>query len=429
MEALTLPRSQELDPSIAAILGGTAGGQPKIAKLLQFEYAFSSVFMCYRDETGAYTTRHSLDSSYPKLAAWIDGDDGHHGDKYRIALGPSGQFFAMSNRGYRWHGVPEQFHDEMQTMMAGDDEGPGGWRAGWKPSGAAFGVHNSFLVFCEGGEHVILSRNLGQHYPDLVKRLQQRFAAPRTTAGVYEYIAINPYAPNEFLVVWVDGTLSWKLPPSFSAFTGAMEEWLDHCNAQKPAAVDVDVDSLVERMRCRSPSISSSSIDSRTTLVSDAYSASSSRTSTPCAQPMRGFYPSTTPRPQYYPSPSAYSYQYPYSPNSVYPSSPMPYYSLFSAPQDSSVMDMLRFFQSMQQVTSHVTSSMGSGLFGNGGGFVDPTMGMSSVTMFGGSPFAGGGTSLWGMDPTGGLLNPWSAMGSFGLDPGTLAMSTGCTVM
>ena len=68
-------------------------------------------------------------------------------------------------------------------MMAGDDDGPG-WRKGWKPSGAAFGLSDCFMIFCEGGEHVALSKNLGQNYPGLVERLKNRFRASRSTAGV-----------------------------------------------------------------------------------------------------------------------------------------------------------------------------------------------------------------------------------------------------
>ena len=114
---------------------------------------------------------------------WIDGDPQHHGDKLRVALGPDGQFFAWSNRGYRWHSASAQFHDEIQNMMAGDDEVMR-WRPGYKPSGAAFGVEGSFLIFCEGGEHIALSENFYRCYPALNTKIRERFKAARTTTGV-----------------------------------------------------------------------------------------------------------------------------------------------------------------------------------------------------------------------------------------------------
>ena len=479
----------ELDATTAALLSGTAPGASKIAKLLQIELAPDAVFLCYRDAADAFVLRHNLQGRYPQLAAWIDGDAKHEADAYRIALGPAGQFFARSNRGYRWHGVPDQFHEKLQAMMAGGDDDGGGWRAGWTPDGAAFGVHGTFAIFCQGGKSIALSRDFAKHYPDLVAKLAERMKAPESTRVGYSHVFVSPYTANEFLVVWADNTLSWKLPPSFYSFTTAMEDWA-RCTAPAPPRTELpalDVDDIIARARARPRSVSSISHLSGSTAAGSPQSSRSSlldhrgAPAAPRGTADRGWRPAAGAHGAGYhspgPSPASWTFEgsRPRPPYSPYPSftapapAPSPYFSgaappaFFETAQDASAAQILRYFHAMREVMSHLgpssglgggggggfggfggggggLSSLGSGGFGGGGlgggGFGSP-LSFSPLSMFGGGggggPLSGLGAGLGGVDPTGGLLSPWSAMSSMGMDPFSLttsvATNAGCTIM
>ena len=123
-------------------------------------------------------TGHNVGSSHPELAKWIETSAPHASsqrDEYNVSLGPKGQFFALSNLGHRWHGVPNEFHGHIQNMLAGG----GRWKEGWEPSGALFGVNNSYLITCKGGRHLAFSKNLSEQYPGLHKRVRERFERVR----------------------------------------------------------------------------------------------------------------------------------------------------------------------------------------------------------------------------------------------------------
>ena len=57
--------------------------------------------------------------------------------------------------------------------------GGGRWKEGWEPSGALFGVNNSYLITCKGGRHLAFSKNLSEQYPGLHKRVRERFERVR----------------------------------------------------------------------------------------------------------------------------------------------------------------------------------------------------------------------------------------------------------
>ena len=123
---------------------------------------------------------HNLTVTHAKLAAWIDGKS-HDGEQYQIALGPQGQFFALSNCGYRWHGVTDEFHEQIQETL----DGGGGGKPDWKPDSVMFGIHNSYLITCEGGKHVSMSTNFRTQYQDLYKELFDHFKGKATACGVF----------------------------------------------------------------------------------------------------------------------------------------------------------------------------------------------------------------------------------------------------
>ena len=133
-------RTEELDDFLKPILEGTAENTPEVKQLLCLETGVQSNgshagFICYRCTAGTTQIRmtgqqhlvwghselsvgYNFESSHPKLAAWLNGHD-HDGELLRISLGPKGQFFASSNRGYRWHGVKDEFQEDVQSMMTG----------------------------------------------------------------------------------------------------------------------------------------------------------------------------------------------------------------------------------------------------------------------------------------------------------------------
>ena len=390
----------------------------------------------------------------------------------------------MSNRGYRWHGVPEQFHEKLQAMMAGaDDAGAsdGGWRDGWAPDGAAFGVHGSFIILCRGGKLVAPSTDFATHYPDMYAKLAARLKEPYATRVAYKHIFVNPYRANEFLIVWADRTLSWRLPPSFYEFTGAMEDWVSLAAPGTSASMELpaaDIDDIIARARtaprASAPSQSSESLMSTASgATRSSVSSVSDRSLTPFAgargpgwssqrpfagaqvrspDSSRGMPFSGAPyRPRYSTYPSFTSL-----PTPSYPSY-SPSMSFFETTQDASAAEMLRYFRVMRAVVSHISSSNGLGgggglsSFGGGGlsgggfsggglsvgGFGSP-LSFSPLSMFGGGgggglPFSGLGMGFGGMDPTGGMLNPWGMMSSMGMDPFSMttnvAASAGCSIM
>ena len=110
---------------------------------------------------------HNL-PNHPILASWIDNNGPHAAEQCHISLGPNGQFFARSNQGYRWDGVPSQFSRDIQMMRTPET---GQFKIDCTPDGALFGINNTYLITCSGGKHFARSSNLEEHYPGLVKQL------------------------------------------------------------------------------------------------------------------------------------------------------------------------------------------------------------------------------------------------------------------
>ncbi|MCJ1404026.1 Keratin, type II cytoskeletal 3 [Xylographa trunciseda] len=433
---------KKLDPFVISILKAADQNAPKAQQLLCLETIFQSTglpasFVCYKDKDGRTHTEHNLHGTHPKLAAWIDAKGkAHKGERYQIALGPQGQFFAFSNCGYRWHGVTDEFHEEIQEMM---DSG-GGWKPDWKPSGAMFGIHNSYLITCEGGKHISMSKDFRFHYPDLYKEVVDHFK-DRTTASRYEYITINPYTQNEWLVVWKNDQISWSLPQEFSAISAGVKQWLDTRNITSSLASSTPSGPNVPQHQLRKPNTFK---PPRPTLRPSA------------AHPYT--YPCTQQPPPAYTNPST-------QPSA---SIPPPSYRpdlLWGRPQHSSAHQMLEFFRVLNKVTGNSNSGSsggfgnsggfggmgglsGSGSFGSSGGF-GSFGGLGNSGGFGGSGGFGtsgglGGMDLFGQNPLGGAfpldptsimtgggmpVDPFSMMSSMGVDPVSLSVQYGCSVM
>ena len=332
------------------------------------------------------------------------------------------------------------------------------------------------------------SPNLVTHYPDLIVKLHERLGG---TDATYRHIFLNPYQANEFLVVWSDNTLSWKLPPSFAKFADALAEWARGVNPGVPAELPAcDVQGIIARAKQSQPVQATRAIDSTSGFQSDAAAAAaatSRRASAPPQNAHRG-YPPARPVPQHmstapvqrsahahtwYRPPAAVPTAYspptsplysasPFASPASYPYSPP---AFFSGVQDTSAMQMLRYYQTMNKIMTHVFSNaasdggggynfLGGGqAFGNsgfgtgglwnggfgGGGWVGGdssggALSMSPLSMFGGGdPTSLLGGMLGGGDPTGGMTNPLTTLSSFGMDPTSLmssvAITSGCTIM
>ena len=65
-----------------------------------------------------------------------------------------------------------EFQGHVQSMLAGAGKG---WRDGYEPNGALFGVGGSYLITCKGGRHLAWNSNLEENYPILAGRLRDKF--------------------------------------------------------------------------------------------------------------------------------------------------------------------------------------------------------------------------------------------------------------
>ena len=120
---------------------------------------------------------HNLKSSSPVLAGWLDGQ-AHSPEQIHVSLGPNPRtFFAVSDRGFRWGGVNDDFHGHLQGWLTGSGQA-GAWRDGYEPDAALFGVNGSYLITCKGGRHLAWNHKLAEKtgYPGLTERLMDRFA-------------------------------------------------------------------------------------------------------------------------------------------------------------------------------------------------------------------------------------------------------------
>ena len=79
--------------------------------------------------------------------------------------------------------------------------GGGRWKEGWEPSGALFGVNNSYLITCKGGRHLAFSKNLSEQYPCLHKRVRERFERVRggdRVVCIFSTAMLLPFVFTEF---------------------------------------------------------------------------------------------------------------------------------------------------------------------------------------------------------------------------------------
>ena len=68
-------------------------------------------------------------------------------------------------------------------MLAGAGKG---WRDGYEPNGALFGVQGAYLITCKDGRHLAWNSNLEEKwaYPSLASRLRERFKGVEKDAKV-----------------------------------------------------------------------------------------------------------------------------------------------------------------------------------------------------------------------------------------------------
>ena len=100
----------------------------------------------------------------------------HSPQRIRVSLGPDPRtFFAVSDQGFRWGGVDDEFHGHVQDWLSGAGE-EGGWKPGFEPDGALFGINGGYLITCKGGRHLAWNKKLAQAngYPGLAERLMRR---------------------------------------------------------------------------------------------------------------------------------------------------------------------------------------------------------------------------------------------------------------
>lgn len=193
--------TEQFDPFVKSVINGTFAGAPRLAHIQRLETVVQTdgkhaSFLKYIDTAQYVQVRESLllvassgtekswfpgvnlRSTHPKLAEWIvdtaKRGAGLRADQVDVSLGRCGEFFARSNIGYRWHGVSEDFHEEIQEMLA---PGGAGWKPEWTPQHALFGINRSFLITVERGLHFAVSRNFHDCYPDLYQELARRLAS------------------------------------------------------------------------------------------------------------------------------------------------------------------------------------------------------------------------------------------------------------
>ncbi|MCJ1332207.1 hypothetical protein MMC10_008899 [Thelotrema lepadinum] len=385
--------TEGFDDFLKSILKGTAENTPQVKQILCLETVLQSnglhaSFICYRCSADTIQTRYNFESSHPKLVAWLDGNT-HSGEHFRISLGPKGQFFASSACGYRWHGVRDDFQEDIQKMMAGG----GGWEPGWAPDRALFGVDDSYLITCKGGKHLKMNRSLQIHYADLYKELKDHFHGSHTACG-YKYITINQHKKDEWVVVWNDETIAYKLPPALSSIYNGIQN--GHASSNESTASTA------------SSSPTPSYPTTRPNISSPHASTSNLQTTMPTRPSLASFASS----PASFPS---------------HPLISRPY-SQPGTPQHSTVSEIMHFFE----FANRVAGNLGSG-GGNGGSGL-----FSGGSSSGQNPFFPSGQMMpMGMDPSSVLSNmgmdPSSMLSTVGLDPGSIvaqnAQNMGCSLM
>ena len=134
---------------------------------------------------------HNLKDASPALAAWL-ADALHSRTQIHVSIGPDPRtFFAVSNRGFRWGGVDDDFHAHIQGWLRGssspsneedtedrdDGEDSSAWKAGYEPESALFAVNGGYLIKCKGGKHLAWNAKLEGKggYPGLTERLKRKF--------------------------------------------------------------------------------------------------------------------------------------------------------------------------------------------------------------------------------------------------------------
>ena len=140
----------------------------------------------------------------------------HSPQQIRVSLGPDPRtFFAVSDQGFRWGGVDDEFHGHVQDWLSGAGE-EGGWKPGYEPNGALFGINGGYLITCKGGRHLAWNKKLAQMngYPGLTERLMKRsdkmkregkweekwvcrFVSLRSTPGLLGLLSKKPPALQE----------------------------------------------------------------------------------------------------------------------------------------------------------------------------------------------------------------------------------------
>ena len=130
------------------------------------------------EEDSEYYSDHNLHDASPTLAAWLDSK-AHSPKVIRVSLGVDAHtFFAVSDQGFRWGGVGDDFHEHVQGWLSGSGggSGQGQWKLGYEPESALFGVNGGYLITCKGGRHLAWNKKLAQPggYPSLTGRLMKK---------------------------------------------------------------------------------------------------------------------------------------------------------------------------------------------------------------------------------------------------------------
>ena len=107
------------------------------------------------------------------------------------------------------------------------------------PDGVSFGIDDSYLITCAGGQFICWSDNIKESYPSfwaainpstLMREVRistktkhdfcTHFCLESLHPHVcpqYRYVSLSPYARDQWFAVWKDGSVSWNASDAISA--------------------------------------------------------------------------------------------------------------------------------------------------------------------------------------------------------------------
>ncbi|KAG8529889.1 uncharacterized protein KY384_005370 [Bacidia gigantensis] len=434
----------DLDSFLADLLACTS---PVVEQIFDIAFANKAAFISFKTSEQKLSISHNLTQSSPILASWLD-TKAHARTQIRVSVGTNPRtFFAVSDQGFRWAGVDDEFHGILQEWLTGAGT-EGGWKSGYEPDGALFGVNGGYLITCKEGRHLAWNKKLAEPhgYPGLTARLTKRFTVTARDEQWYKYITLNPHVPDEWVVIWADGSISYNLSKSFQKLFGPVMEYLSSqpgffdISPMKPST-SFSTLPIMKRPASYSPSLQPGpSRPQHSNPLPPAHTVAMRLDASP--QPVPYHYQSHERRSFFRPRPQAnvLPARPPYRPAQ---SSPWPIQqpstmgfppqtSPFGQATDTTsdqLHQVLEFWKGWQDQMSQTNQSIMNSAGGSGNAFSYPTFDPTGGSFSGGDPTGGllttGGGFVMPVDPSSMLM--MGGMPTAGFDP--TGMSYGCTVM